>query len=106
MRAIGAQRSLIMAMVLVEAVVLGVVFGGLGVLLGSGIMAILHTKGIPAPNDIAYFFFAGPRLLPTVSSSNLAIAMGLVIFVTVISTLIPAWMATRVSPLRAMQVDE
>jgi ABC-type antimicrobial peptide transport system permease subunit len=39
MRAIGAQRSLILSMVLVESVVLGVLFGGLGMLAGSGVLA-------------------------------------------------------------------
>ncbi len=106
MRAIGAQRSLILTMVLTESVVLGVLFGGIGILLGSGVMAWLHARGIPAPNDVAYFFFSGPRLLPQLSSTNLVVALIIILLVTLISTLFPAMIATRVSPLRAMQSDE
>lgn len=106
MRAIGAQRSLILSMVLVEAIVLGVLFGGLGMLAGSGVLAMIGAHGIAAPNDIMYFFFSGPRLLPHVSGGPLIIAMAIILFVTIVSTLIPAVMATRVSPLRAMQADE
>lgn len=106
MRAIGAQRSLILTMVLTESVVLGVLFGGVGILLGSGVMAWLHQRGIPAPNDVAYFFFSGPKLLPQLSSTNLVVALIIILLVTLISTLFPAMIATRVSPLRAMQSDE
>jgi ABC-type lipoprotein release transport system permease subunit len=106
MRAIGAQRSLVLTMVLAESVVLGVVFGGVGILLGTGLMGWLHGHGIAAPNDVAYFFFSGPRLLPDVSLGNMVVAMVIILLVTVISTLFPAVIATRVSPLRAMQADE
>lgn len=106
MRAIGAQRSLILTMVLAESVVLGVLFGGVGILLGSAVMSWLHARGIPAPNDVAYFFFSGPKLLPELNSGNLVVALVIILLVTLLSTLFPAVIATRVSPLRAMQADE
>lgn len=106
MRAIGAQRSLILAMVLAESLVLGVLFGGVGIALGAGVMGWLHASGIPAPNDVAYFFFSGPKLLPDLSPMNLIVALALIMGITIISTLFPAVIATRVSPLRAMQADE
>lgn len=106
MRAIGAQRALILSMVLVESVVLGLLFGGAGMLAGSGVLGAIAMKGIAAPNDVMYFFFSGSRLIPTVSSGPLLIALAIILFVTIFSTLAPAVMATRVSPLRAMQADE
>ncbi|MER2566005.1 MAG: FtsX-like permease family protein [Myxococcaceae bacterium] len=106
MRAIGAQRSLILTMVLAESVVLGVLFGGVGILLGSAVMSWLHARGIPAPNDVAYFFFSGPKLLPELNTGNLVVALVIILLVTLLSTLFPAVIATRVSPLRAMQADE
>ncbi|MBL8937120.1 MAG: ABC transporter permease [Archangium sp.] len=106
MRAIGAQRSLVLTMVLTESVVLGILFGGVGIVLGAALMSWLHSHGIAAPNDVAYFFFSGPRLLPELSSGNLAVAMIIILIVTLLSTLFPAVIATRVSPLRAMQTDE
>jgi ABC-type lipoprotein release transport system permease subunit len=106
MRAIGAQRDFVLQMVLIESVVLGVVFGGLGIVAAIAAMTGLHFAGIAAPNDIAYFFFSGPRLYPDYAGSNLAFAFMLVLIVTLLSTLIPALMASRISPLRAMQADE
>lgn len=106
MRAIGAQRTLVLSMVLLESVVLGVLFGGLGMAAGSGLLAAIASKGIAAPNDVMYFFFSGPRLIPVVTAGPLVIALAIILFVTIASTLFPAMMATRISPLRAMQADE
>ncbi len=106
MRAIGAQRTLILAMVLLESVVLGLLFGGLGMAGGSAVLAAIATRGIAAPNDVMYFFFSGTHLVPQVTAGPLVIAMVIILFVTIVSTLFPAVMATRISPLRAMQADE
>jgi len=105
-RAIGAQRTLVLAMVLLESVVLGLVFGGLGMASGAAIVAGIGLKGIAAPNDVMYFFFSGPRLAPVVTGGPLVIALVIILFVTTVSTLFPALLATRISPLRAMQADE
>ncbi|MFL5350602.1 MAG: ABC transporter permease [Hyalangium sp.] len=106
MRAIGAQRSFILSMVLLETVVLGLVFGGLGAGTGSALITWLHNVGIPAGSDEMYFFFSGPRLLPTLSASNVISAFVLVVGVSLFSTFYPAFLATRVSPVTAMQTDE
>ncbi len=106
MRAIGAQRSFVLGMVLVETLMLGLVFGATGALLGSGIMKLLGSKGLPAGNEAMYFFFSGPRLYPTLSAGNLVVAFVIVLLVSTISTFYPAFLATRVSPLQAMQTDE
>lgn len=106
MRAIGAQRGLVLSMVLLESVVLGLLFGSLGMAGGSGLLAAVAAKGIAAPNDVMYFSFSGPRLIPVVTAGPLVIALAIILFVTIASTLFPAMMATRISPLRAMQSDE
>ena len=106
MRAIGAQRGFILGMVLVETLTLGLLFGGAGAALGSAVIALMHWRGIPAGNDTLYFFFSGPRLFPTVSPWNIVVALVIVVAVTVLSTLYPAFLATRVAPVRAMQTDE
>jgi ABC-type lipoprotein release transport system permease subunit len=106
MRAIGAQRGFILSMVVVETLTLGLVFGGLGALIGSGVVGFLNKKGIPAGNDTLYFFFSGPRLHPTLSATNIIAALVIVTVVTIFSTLYPAFLATRVPPVRAMQTDE
>jgi ABC-type antimicrobial peptide transport system permease subunit len=106
MRAIGAPRSLVLWMVVVETVVLALVFGVAAVVVGSGIVFWLHSAGIPALDPSWYFFFSGPRLYPDLGAGTIVAAIVVVSLVSAISTLYPAITATRVSPVTAMQTDE
>ncbi len=106
LRAIGAQRRFVLSMLVIEAVVVGILFGTLGSALGALILTILGKRGIPASSDVLTFFFSGPRLYPTVGGQNLVFALVIVLVVSVISSLYPAWIATRVSPREAMQSEE
>jgi ABC-type lipoprotein release transport system permease subunit len=106
LRAVGAQRRFLLGMLLVEALAVGGLFGGIGSALGAGIVAILRMVGIPAFNDIFYFFFSGPRLHPGLSIVNVAIALAIVLVVSGASSIYPALIAMRVSPRQAMQSDE
>jgi ABC-type antimicrobial peptide transport system permease subunit len=106
MRAIGAQRSFVLGLVLTEIIVLGMVFGATGAAIGAGVVKWLGRVGIAAQNDWFYFFFSGPRLHPWLSASNLIAAFVIVLVVSAISTLYPAFLATRVAPVRAMQAEE
>jgi ABC-type antimicrobial peptide transport system permease subunit len=67
---------------------------------------VLSKRGIPATTDVLTFFFSGPRLYPSVGGQNLAFALVIVLVVSVVSSLYPAWIATRVSPREAMQSEE
>jgi ABC-type lipoprotein release transport system permease subunit len=106
MRAIGASRRFVLQMFLIESLVLGGVFGALGVGLGAGIVAWLGNVGIAAPNDTMVFLFGGPRMYPWMSAGQVGFALVLVVVVTVASTIYPAMLATRVTPLEAMQDKE
>jgi ABC-type antimicrobial peptide transport system permease subunit len=106
LRAIGAQRSFVLSMVLCETVVLGLAFGTLGALLGSGFVGLLNHYGIGASNEFLYFFFSGPRLYPGLSFGSLIGAFVVVVIVTCASALYPAVMATRVSPIQAMASED
>jgi ABC-type lipoprotein release transport system permease subunit len=106
MRAIGAQRSFVLWMVLIETLLLGLVFGSIGTLLGSSIVKWMGVKGIPAGNEFLYFFFSGPRLYVPLSAGSLIGAFVIICLVTSISALYPAIIATRVSPIRAMQTED
>lgn len=106
MRAIGAQRTFVLAMVIAETVLLGVVFGGTGAFLGSVAVHWIGQVGIPASNQFMYFFFSGPRLFPTLAVGNLIAAFSVILFVTCVSALYPALVATRVSPIQAMQSED
>jgi ABC-type lipoprotein release transport system permease subunit len=106
LRAIGAQRRFVLLMLLVEAVVIGALAGALGVVIGSIILTVLGSTGIPATSDVMTFFFSGPRLYPQLGAPQLGIALALVLFVSVASGIYPAWLAMRVSPREAMQAEE
>jgi ABC-type lipoprotein release transport system permease subunit len=106
LRAIGAQRRFVLSMLVIEAIVVGILFGALGGGLGALILSILNKTGIPAKTDVLTFFFSGPRLYPSVGGQNLMFALVIVLVVSIVSSLYPAWIATRVSPREAMQSEE
>lgn len=105
-RAIGAQRGFVRWMVVVETTVLGTVFGLLGALLGAGAIAAIGRVGIPARSDEAYFFFGGPRWYPELSPTYIVLGYLIVLVVSLGAALYPAFLATRVSPLQAMQTED
>ena len=103
MRAIGAHRRFVLALFLLETTLLGAISGALGALLGAAIITVMGAVGLPATNEIVRFLFAGPRLYPEVSASNVVVAIVIVAIVSVISTLYPAIVATRIQPVVAMR---
>lgn len=106
MRAIGAQRSEILRMFVVEAVVMALVFGTIGCALGYGLVTLYGQIGLVAPNDFMVFLSGGPRFYPSIPALGLPASMVAVLLVTLVSTLYPAWLAMRITPLAAMQDSE
>ncbi|HTA19224.1 MAG TPA: FtsX-like permease family protein, partial [Polyangia bacterium] len=106
LRAIGAQRRFILSMLVVEAVVTGLVFGGLGAAIGAGVVKLIAAVGIPATSDQAFFFFSGPRLRPFLNPASVVAAFVIVLLVSTASSFYPAWLAMRVTPRQAMQEEE
>jgi ABC-type lipoprotein release transport system permease subunit len=106
LRAIGAQRRFILAMLVVESIVVGLIFGGLGAGLGAVIVTLVGKIGIPAKSDVWFFFFSGPRLHPFIGTSNIVAAFIIVLLVSAFSSFYPAWIAMRVTPRQAMQEEE
>jgi ABC-type lipoprotein release transport system permease subunit len=106
LRAIGAQRRFILAMLVVEAIVVGLIFGGLGAGLGAVLVTLIGKIGIPAKSDVWFFFFSGPRLHPFIGTSNIVAAFIIVLLVSAFSSFYPAWIAMRVTPRQAMAEEE
>ena len=106
LRAIGARRLFVLAMVVAETVALGLAFGTVGSALGSAAVILLGHTGLAAPNDWFYFFFSGPKLYPWLNPGSLIGAFIVVVIVTCVSALYPAWMATRVSPIQAIAAED
>lgn len=106
MRAIGAQRSTVLLMFVLEAMVLGTLAGLLGIALGGAIVLYQGSVGIAAPMPEVTFLFGGPRLYPSLSMGGLVFAFIVVFFVSLLSTIIPAILATRIQPIMAMRAKE
>jgi ABC-type lipoprotein release transport system permease subunit len=106
LRAIGAQKGFVNAMVVFETAVLGVLAGVIGAGLGVGLVLFLGQKGIPAPADLLQVAFGGPRLYPTVTAGNVVAGLVATLVVGVLATLYPARLAMKVQPVVAMQGKE
>lgn len=106
LRAVGARREFIFAMIVVEAAVVGIIFGGAGAVAGGALVQVLGHYGIPATSDVMFFFFSGPRLRPFVRPVSVVLAAVLVLVINALSAGYPAWLAARVTPRQAMGAEE
>lgn len=103
LRAIGAQRRFVLSMFLIETVTLGLLAGTLGALAASGLLVWLGHSGIPSGgNEVLIFLFSGQRLFPTLEMAHVALGIFVIVMVSLVATLYPALIATRVQPVVAM----
>jgi ABC-type lipoprotein release transport system permease subunit len=106
MRAIGAQASLVRRLFLLETLLLGLLSGALGGALGFFLVRHLGVTGIPAPTNELIFLFSGPRLFPSVGLGNVLAGLAAIVLVSLLATLYPATIATRIQPVVAMSPRE
>ena len=106
MRAIGAHAQFIYRLFFYETLIMSVIFGGIGVLLGSLVVILLGKVGIPASGDVATFFFSGPKLYLHLNPSLVVVVILAMILIALFATQYPAWKAMKISPLQAMQKRE
>jgi ABC-type lipoprotein release transport system permease subunit len=106
MRAIGAHSNFIYRLFFYETLFISLVFGAIGVTIGSLIVLIIGKLGIPAKGDVATFFFSGPRLYLQLNPNLILIVMTVMVVIAILATQYPAWKAMKISPLQAMQKRE
>lgn len=100
LRAIGATRSTVVGMFLLEAVFQGLLGTGVGLLAGWAMAAGM----VAAITPVFDRYFPGLRIGgPQFATSTWVTAIGLGIAVTVASALLPALAAGRVTPLEALR---
>ena len=102
MRAIGARRSFVRRMITLETLMISVVFGLLGILLGSGIIGILNQTGIEASSMFLRVLFGGSVFMPVLHLGSLASSLLIVVGVGVLASLYPVSVALRIESVQAM----
>ena len=99
LRAIGASRGQVMASVLGEALVVGLVASGLGVVAGvgtaRGLLALMSGAGVDVPS-------AGVVFLSRTALAGLLCG----VIVTVVAAVLPARRATQVAPVEGMNEED
>ena len=98
LRALGARRSQVTRMVLIEAFVMSVLASGMGIALGwvlaIGLAKAFTSFGLTIATDSL-----------AITGQSIAISMGVGVVVTVLAAFVPARRASRVPPVAAMQGD-
>lgn len=105
-RAVGAQRGFVVRMFAVEAAVTAFLFGTIGVLLGVATVLAAGAAGVPATSELQFFIYGGTHLHPQLDGDHLLVAFILILGVTLLSSLVPAWIASRIPPVAAMQAKD
>ena len=103
MRAIGAQKSFIRRMIIVETLMISLIFGIIGIILGALILIVLGSRGIVAPNMFFQILFGGRVLHPVLSGSSVVLSLIVVMVIGVVASLYPVMIALKIQPVRAMQ---
>ncbi len=105
MRALGAQKSFVRRMFLVETLTIAAIFGVVGVILAFASIGGLDAMHIRATNPFLKILFAGETLHPAVDPASVIWSLVLVAAVAVAAHLYPVAIALKVEPIRAMQVE-
>src|SRR4051812_26253599 len=92
LRAVGATRRQVLGGVLLEAVLIGLVAGVVGLLCGvglaTGIRQLLAVTGIEIPTTS-----------PAIQTRTVLVGLAVGLVVTTVAAVLPAWSAARVAPM-------
>lgn len=101
LRAIGMQRSRVMIMFLMEALLLGIFGTSAGALAGIGVATGLNLMQLQVPDALRIFLMSDTLWLSLQAPSILR-SMALIALVGTLAALYPAWRAARLKPVTAM----
>ncbi|OHD79699.1 MAG: hypothetical protein A3J97_12280, partial [Spirochaetes bacterium RIFOXYC1_FULL_54_7] len=102
-RAIGGGKSFVRSMILWETLVIAIIFGAFGIVAGAVVVGMANKAGIESSNQFIQLLFGGAALHPVLSGFAVAYSLAATVAIGVLSSLYPASVALRVSPVVAMQ---
>ena len=105
MRAVGAQKSMIRSMFIIETFLITLLSGFLGIVLGFVGLVAVNATGIPGPGGWMQSAFPGGILRPEVNADALPGTLIVLLIIASVSWIFPVAMATKVSPLKAINSD-
>jgi putative ABC transport system permease protein len=99
-KAVGARRRDILTQFLVEAVVVSVLGGAIGIALGSGLAALISSVQVPAAGG-----GAASNLQTQVGVDSILLAFGVSAAVGLFFGIYPATRASRLNPIEALRYE-
>jgi len=105
MRALGAQKGFVFKLFTLETLTISIVFGLIGILLGSGIIGILNVLHIESENPFFLMMFGGPLLQTSLSVGAVSNSVLIILLVGFLASLYPVRVALKVQPIKAIHAE-
>jgi ABC-type lipoprotein release transport system permease subunit len=102
MMAIGARRSVVAALFLLEGVLINTASSAMGVLLGVAVTCFLDRVGFEAPSRGAVWLMGGTRLFPYLTPWSVLLSFLIVVGITMVGTSYPILKASKLEPTEAL----
>ena len=102
MRALGGERSFIRSIFISETLMLNVAASLVGIIIGLALVLAAGRGGLPLPDTVSQFLYGGGSLPMVLSIWPFVTAIAVVVVVSILATLAPIRVATRITPLAAM----
>ncbi len=103
LRAVGMPRVKVLWMILIEALVLGAVASSVGALAGAALCLGIDAAAVEVPSDAVRVILLSDTLHLVVVPRQIATAIVVFTAITGLASLVPAFRASRLQPITAMQ---
>lgn len=103
LRAVGARRSRILGIFLLEALLLGVAGAAGGAAAGALLVLFFGRAGIPAFSEAQRYSYGGDYLFPAFDPADVVVVPAVMVVVCLIAAVGPAVMAARQRPADALR---
>lgn len=103
LRAVGARRSRILAIFLLEALFLGVAGAAGGALAGAGLIVFFSRAGIPAFSEAQRYSYGGDYLYPALHWGDVTVVPAVMVGVCLLAAVGPALLAARMPPADSLR---